>query len=357
MSIPSKTGRYPWLFGARIDLSVFLGSALLSFVLLGVGSFFGVLHTDSPQWIWVPAVLLIDIAHVWSTIFRVYLDADERKRRPWLYWGTPILVYGVGFILYSLGSMWFWTTAAYFAVYHFVRQQYGWVALYRHRGQESESVDRLLDTVTIYAVTIYPLLYWHANLPQEYWWFVANDFFVSIPRWVDTIFAPLYWFITGSYLVRAVYRWTVLGLKNPGKDIVVITTALCWYLGIVYLNSDYAFTVTNVIIHGVPYIALVYWFGRRRVTDGHGGGIRLLVSGPLVFILVLVCLAYGEELLWDRLIWHERAWLFGDGWTWGRGLESALVPLLAVPQLTHYFLDGFIWRGRSNPEYRKIQEG
>ena len=28
-----------------------------------------------------------------------------------------------------------------------------------------------------------------------------------------------------------------------------------------------------------------------------------------------------------------------------------LVPLLALPQLTHYVLDGFIWRRKSNPEF------
>jgi hypothetical protein len=27
-----------------------------------------------------------------------------------------------------------------------------------------------------------------------------------------------------------------------------------------------------------------------------------------------------------------------------------LVPLLALPQATHYVLDGFIWRRKSNPD-------
>jgi hypothetical protein len=31
------------------------------------------------------------------------------------------------------------------------------------------------------------------------------------------------------------------------------------------------------------------------------------------------------------------------------GFENVLVPLLAVPQITHYVLDGFLWRRRSNP--------
>lgn len=346
----SKSASYPWLFSAPVDLLVFLGSALLSFALLGVGAAMGLLHSDSPEWIWVPAVLLIDVAHVWSTLFRVYLDTEERRRRALLYWSIPLLAYAAGVLVYSFGALWFWRIAAYLAVYHFVRQQYGWVALYRRRGNETGALDRRLDTLTIYAVTLYPLIYWHAHLPQKYWWFVPNDFAQALPFWVATIAAPIYWLVVSSYFARALYRYFALRLRNPGKDIVVITTALCWYLGIVTFNSDYAFTVTNVVIHGVPYFALVYAFGRRRLKAGHGGGIRILAYGPLAFLGVLVFLAFGEELLWDRLIWHERPWLFGAGWSWGRAAESFLVPLLALPQLTHYLLDGFIWRRRKNPE-------
>ena len=57
------------------------------------------------------------------------------------------------------------------------------------------------------------------------------------------------------------------GFLNIGKDIVVATTAICWYIGIVVFNSDYAFTVTNVIIHGVPYFALIYFYARSVAID------------------------------------------------------------------------------------------
>jgi hypothetical protein len=31
-----------------------------------------------------------------------------------------------------------------------------------------------------------------------------------------------------------------------------------------------------------------------------------------------------------------------------------IVPLLALPQLTHYVLDGYIWRRRSNPSVAEL---
>jgi hypothetical protein len=32
---------------------------------------------------------------------------------------------------------------------------------------------------------------------------------------------------------------------------------------------------------------------------------------------------------------------------------AIVVPLLAMPQLTHYLIDGVIWRLKANPEWRR----
>ena len=118
-----------WLFSRNIDLSVFLGSAVASLILLAVGWQLGLLESDSPEWTWITAILLIDVAHVWSTSFRVYFDKEELKRRLSLYLLVPVLGYVVGVALYSEGDLLFWKVLAIVAVFHFVRQQYGWVNL------------------------------------------------------------------------------------------------------------------------------------------------------------------------------------------------------------------------------------
>ena len=97
--------------------------------------------------------------------------------------------------------------------------------------------------------------------------------------------------------------------------------------------------MTNVIIHGVPYMVLVYWYrciGPQKEPVRHAPRI----AG---FLGIVWMLAYLEEFLWDTGVWHERSWLFGRSWSWGEA-EVYFVPLLAVPQITHYVLDGFIWR-------------
>lgn len=335
-----------WLFSREVDLTVFLGSALLSLLLLALGWQLDILNGDSPEWTWITAVLLIDVAHVWSTSFRVYFDTAEFKRRFWLYLLVPVFGYGIGVALYSEGDLVFWKALAIVAVFHFVRQQYGWVALYRRKLGETERWTWVVDAAAVYLATIYPLVFWMTSLPREFNWFVANDFFL-LPTLVEQILFPVYVLALAAYATKSIYQYVATGFSNIGKDIVVATTAVCWYVGIVYFNSDYAFTVTNVIIHGVPYFALIYFYARaRRETAGHV--YTTLSSNWLVFLATLWALAYVEELFWHRGVWHERQWLFGADWDW-QNLKTYIVPLLAVPQLTHYVLDGFIWRKKSNP--------
>ncbi|MEK7856494.1 MAG: hypothetical protein AAB288_10410 [Acidobacteriota bacterium] len=346
---PLLGGQDSWLFSRNIDLSVFLGSAVVSLLLLAVGWRLGILNEDSPDWTWISAVLLIDVAHVWSTSFRVYFDVEEFKRRTALYLIVPVAGYAVGVALYSEGELVFWKALAIIAVFHFVRQQYGWVALYRRKLGEAEGWTWWIDATAVYLATIYPLAFWMTNLPRNFDWFVANDFF-KLPALIETVLFPAYVLALSAYVAKSIYLYATKGFLNIGKDIVVATTAVCWYAGIVFFNSDYAFTVTNVIIHGVPYFALIWFYAKAR-RETTGPVYRTLSNHWIIFLATLWAFAYVEELFWNRGVWHEKGWLFGANWDW-TGWKMWLVPLLAVPQWTHYILDGFIWRRKSNSGFR-----
>ncbi len=336
----------PWLFSRPLDLALFGGPTALSMLALLAGWRLGVLHGDTPSWVWLAAVLLVDVAHVHATLFRTYLDRQELQRRPLLYTFAPLSAFAIGIVLYDQGAMAFWRCAAYLAIFHFVRQQYGWVALYRARGGERDRTGRWIDIAAIYASTLYPLLWWHAHLPRRFSWFVANDLAGRIPEPIVQGAGVLYVAILATYAVRS----AMAGFPNPGKDLVVATTALCWYVGIIALNSDFAFTMTNVLIHGVPYLALVYLYARRNASPASLAA-RMVRSGPALLLGLVWVLAFVEEAAWDHTAWHEHAQYFGSGWALDR-FELWLVPLLAVPQLTHYILDGFIWRrGATKPMF------
>ena len=72
--------------------------------------------------------------------------------------------------------------------------------------------------------------------------------------------------------------------------------------------------------------------------------------GVFYFLLTLVVLAYFEEGLWDGLVWGDHPALFGPFTRLPQVSDhqflSLLIPLLTLPQATHYVLDGFIWKSR-----------
>lgn len=317
---------------------------------------------ETPLGFWLVCVLSVDVAHVWTTLYRTYLDRTELARRPGLYLGAPLAAYAFGVILASASFEAFWTGLAYVAVFHFIRQQYGWVRLYARKDPRTRPVDRTLDTLAIYMATGFPIVWWHAHLPRDFVWFLPGDFFRAlVPPELVTALWPVYVGSLVAFVARQIVRRRAENTWPLGKMIVVLTTYACWGVGIIATNSDWAFTVTNVIIHGVPYFGIVWVYGRKKAAGNPARRtfIDWLFRGRHlgVFLGLVILLAYGEELLWDRTLWHGRPEVFfGPEWTISDAALKWWMPLLALPQLTHYILDGWIWRTRpeANPELGRV---
>lgn len=331
-----------WLFSRNLDLGAFGGSALLGLGIVGLGAWTGRLDAPLPLGLWLALVVGVDVAHVHATWLRTYFDPLEVKRHPARYALVPLLAWALGVAVHALGPLPFWRALAYLAVWHFVRQQAGWVALYQRLEPDLDPRDRLLDRAAVYAATLWPLLWWHAHLPRRFSWFVAGDFAGPLGQAVARGAFPLYAALLGAFFLRQAWRWKREGRLPAGKTLVIATTALTWHLGIVTLDSDLAFTALNVLPHGLPYGVLVWTRSAPETRGGVSGA--LLKAGPAVFLGLLLVLAFGEEWLWDLGIWHDHPALFGAGWDLGRTSQALLVPLLALPQAAHYVLDGFIWR-------------
>lgn len=335
-----------WLFSPRVDVMAFAGVAVSSFALslllpsLGVGA-------DTPPWAFLIFVVFIDVAHVWSTLFRVYLDPQELRRRPLLYSAAPLLAYGLGVAAHGVSPELFWRVLAYVAAWHFIRQQVGWMVLYGRRAGSNER-ELHLDRAAIFAATLGPVIWWHAHLPRAFWWFREGDFIGGLPEWVGTAALSLHAVVLLGWLAQAL----LLRRFHLGKTLLLFATWLSWFGGIVLAQSDLAFTVMNVALHGVPYLVLLHRYAKGRDAEaGYGRLSWILRAGVPGFLLLLWVLAFLEEFAWDTLVWHEHPMLFGAG---GLELEGALltlvVPLLSLPQTTHYLLDGFIWKTRADPQ-------
>ena len=345
-----------WIFGPRADLAAFGGPILAAGALIALAAARGTLHAPLPPWAFALLIVACDVAHVWATSFRVYLDSEELRRHLVLYLSVPLLAFAGGVALYAHSSALFWRALAYLAAFHFVRQQWGWIAFSRARAGEGQR-GRRLDALLIYALTVLPLVWWHARLPRAFAWFQEGDF-VRLPAAYGTLALFLHWTIVGALLVRELARLSRGESINGAKAFLFATTWCAWYGAIVLLDSDLAFTALNVLAHGVPYLVLVWRVERERRGAASGFLGHLFRPERIwLFVVLLVMVGYAEEWLWDRALWHEHGMLFP-----GPALEAVgpwlvlLVPLLALPQTTHYLLDAWIWRRARHAELRTFLE-
>jgi len=302
--------------------------------------------------LWFILIVCIDVGHVYSTIYRTYMDKETIRKNRMLFFLSPLLLYLTGVMLHSIHPLFFWRAMAYLAVFHFIRQQYGFMRLYS-RNEKQNPIFRKIDGVTIYAATLYPMIYWHTQGKQNFNWFIESDFFYINQPGLTPVFFVVYLAILFIYLVKEIFIVFTEKKFNLPKNLLMLGTIVSWYMGIVYFKGDLTFTLLNVVSHGIPYYALVWAYGnnqQKKITMKENW-MKLFFNPKNIFLFVgfLVVLAYLEEMLWDGFIWKEHNSVFPltnllPDLTGFKSLASLVIPLLALPQLMHYFIDGFIWK-------------
>ena len=129
--------------------------------------------------------------------------------------------------------------------------------------------------------------------------------------------------------------------------------------------------IANMVMHGVQYNVIVYWYIRRKVeqTGDRRGLLATLVRPGNGVVFVLFCLLYAVifQVLSGRPLHDFGFGLFGDI-TAGydaipqfkinrmapeTGVQIVAVALLSLPGLLHLYYDSFIWKVRD----AKVQTG
>ena len=344
------TQKQPWLGKPFVDILFILSPPFLS--LLAIICLPNVFQNNKnmPDSWWIMLILLVDVAHVYSTLYRTYFNSNAiRKLKPLLIF-IPLLSFIGAAIIYTISDGWFWRLLAYLAVYHFVRQQYGFMKLYS-RNETLPVWERIIDKFIIYYATIFPLMHWHFGGKRNFNWFVENEFLSFPAEGFLKVATAIYWLAIVCYLVKEILHLIRYKTINIPKFAVIAGTLVSWYFGIVYFNGDLAFTLLNVISHGIPYMALIWISEKKAVSKLKADNYLRIFFGRygIVFFLGLIfLLAYLEEGLWDWAVWKEHQNIFGFfhqiPFHADNMMLSFIIPLLALPQITHYIIDGFIWK-------------
>lgn len=365
-----ETGRLNtknWLVSRTADLLLLLGPVWVLWV------YFFVSDTDwqnieFPVWAWFIFILGIDVSHVWSSVFRSYAVKDEFQAQKKVLILAPIIAFALSVCFLSFSQLWFWRIMAYLAVFHFIKQQYGFVALYRLKAGEKRK-QLISDKLIIYTSTIYPVVFWHFNATSSFNWFVEGDFLpvhslLGNPDLLSMIFTVanyLFWGLIIAWLIQEVIALRNNEIVSTGKLLWIITTAINWWFGIVYFNSDVVFSISNVVAHGIPYMVLIYHYREQKdqIIRSVKHSWNWKVKWALILVATIFLAAFVEEYFWDMFVYREHAPLFETvlPYSWeqlsGKAELIIAVALLALPQQIHYIIDGYIWKMNAKNKYLK----
>ncbi|WP_291151199.1 hypothetical protein [Flavobacterium sp. UBA7680] len=335
----------PWIHKAKTDLLFIIGPSFFVLAIIFIfQDYITAIENDYSFYTWLFLIVFIDVAHVYATLFKTYFVKEEFQKDKKRLILLPVICFSIGLILFSFGSLVFWSFLAYVAVFHFIRQQYGFMRLYA-RKEAKTRFSVIIDNMAIYASTVYPMLFWFFSSERKFNWFIENEFF----RFENKAILPILFWVYIAILSVYVIRTTLVSVKNKffnvPKNCIILGTALSWYFGIVYFNDDLIFTLLNVVSHGIPYMALVYFKGVENSQNKKSGVFSFIKNYNAIFIYlaILLIIAFTEEFFWEFFVWNENISISTIDFS---GWQFLLVPLLSVPQFTHYLLDGFIWKSK-----------
>lgn len=121
--------------------------------------------------------------------------------------------------LYSMGSIAWWVLA-YLAVFHFIRQQYGFMMLYSRKEKNAPRAYRVLNQMAIYSATLYPLIYWHCHA-RSFEWFIQGDFITLDAPALSTYAGIIYVAVLMAYAIKEIVLWKETGTFNIPRNLLL----------------------------------------------------------------------------------------------------------------------------------------
>lgn len=334
--LPKSTG---WIFSAKKDLLLFVLPIFIGIILV---YFFAYINLDPENiikiggtivyarisWIDWLFIALLDAPHVFSTGYRVFTDSKETQRRRSLFIYLPVLVFIFLFAAFSISELWTFRAFSYLNIYHLIKQQYGWVRYSDYRSNIKEKINKTILKMSIYNLTLIPILLWHFNpsMQNQTGWIFDGDLFLYPSKYIYSALTSIHWALN-LVLMLSLFSHVVLKKRAVpmGQLIVLFSTWLAWYGGIVLkIGGNETFLLD--ILHVIPYLGLTYFVYKDQLT-------QLFKINFITFYTPLAVLGLCLTAIYSIYT------------TAIQNLSTTLVlSFLVGISVTHYILDGYIWK-------------
>lgn len=371
----AQTLQFNWIIDRRTDLVWFIGAALSGYFLWFLNAGLG---WDMVA-IWFVWVTLVDTPHFFGTYSRTFLDKEEFARRRTLLLGSlgwflvgPAAI-GISWVLFQAGSASYelpWTLyMAFFGVWaywHVVRQHYGFMALYKKKGGETDRFDYRLDSALLYGGLMLPFAVFVVRHPETQGLVGITDAAHPAIPYLQSGALALIGVLAAAYVLRQLVLWRRGSALNIPKSLFLLAVVplhvfIC-YSEAVLATGFFAFGAFVTVFHDLQYHAIVWFHHKNRYhkpgvdATRFGWASRISKTLPL-YICCAVFMGVVVRLLGCGVEIHPGCFPFYPSTEHGMfgafNTDRLLQGVLIGFALQHYFLDQFIWRTSKDQELNR----
>ncbi|APZ94382.1 tetratricopeptide repeat protein [Fuerstiella marisgermanici] len=333
-SAPVKKAQNLWIVDPRLDLLWFIGTPVLL-----VPAFLLLTQVMSLERLAILVVTFGAVGHHLPGMFRAYGDAELFRRYRVRFILAPIFLLTISLLFSFYRPDTLTVVVIAWGYWHSQAQIYGFLRIYDSKAGFTDARSALIDRFLCLT------------------WF-AGGIVLSTGRMTD--FFSVYYRTGGSAIdaawVRAAQNcvlglmmvsllayvghllFAVLSGRRPSlvKLLTIVVSVSFWWYCMVEVSNIVLGVAMYEVFHDVQYLAIVWYFNRRRASTENSGWLTKALFQPqmrCVFIYVALVLTYGAGSLLTRSMDRST-------------VQTILTALFVASGLLHFYYDGFIWRLR-----------
>lgn len=316
---------YRWAVGPWYDSLFFSGSVVVSlaflFCYLWAKKFFNLGEAQAIVLFGTIFYMVFDYPHIFQTFSRIYYDKEEFKKRKLAYVGGPLVCIAMGYIVYFYAYFDFFVLGfGLLGSFHIMRQNIGFLKMYKNLGKDYHRFDNLLDIKGYYFMFGF-LTFLYFNLPIKGYHYVIQAGWILCAVFLIT------------YLIRQAYLF-IKGRANIPKVSVYLSTLTLHFILVMYFGvNPLILTAVETIYHDIQYQGWMMHYQRTFFPT-----VKNVVGKWLI-----ASFAYGAIagfFQYEYLIWG--------------GSYILLTTPFIMLVLYHYIIEGFIWKFSKDQRLKRL---
>jgi len=313
-----------FVFSARLDAVAFYFPLLFALVLSMV--FKGMSFEDTLVFGLI-AIWLSDAGHVYASIIPVIRDPNTRQRFGPRIWIAPLVIVGSWLLLWWYFDKVFYAAFGYFAIFHVLMQQYGWLKrLQKKRVQEPWR--KAFDVLVFWMIYLVPLIYWHTPMNARTRSYIfENNLSLEIPAAVWPPLHGVFWLALGIFVAVNIYESLREKSIDAGKVGFFIYSLIWFYAGLVLFPTSGFFGNVLLLTHGFAYHIHINSYRKDKDDKlSRKNFFQRKYLRYVVYAIAIVVVSRG---------WYSFKHYFDGHW----GL-----PFYWIPLMVHHTWDSLLWR-------------